>query len=234
MRLQKYIAQAGIASRRKAEELITSGCVEVNGKVVAKLGTKVDPDKDRVSVNNKVITFEQKIYIILNKPAGYICTLEDRHAKRKVVDIIDKKFGRLYTVGRLDKDTEGLIILTNDGDFANKITHPSQKIPKTYVVECKGKITPAKLAILQKGVDLEDGLTSPAEVKLLSSENNKNKLEIIISEGRKRQVRRMLGALGCEVKYLQRIKIGNLELGNLEVGRYRELSREDLGLVLPK
>jgi len=234
MRLQKYIAQSGITSRRKAEELITSGHVEVNGKKVIKLGMQVDPNKDRVSVNNKVISFEKKTYLSLNKPAGYICTLEDKHAKRKVTDIIDKKFGRLYTIGRLDKDTEGLIILTNDGDFANKIMHPSKKIPKTYIVECKGKITPAKLDILERGVNLDDGLTSPAKVKLLSSENNKNKLEITISEGRKRQIRRMLGAMGCEVKYLKRTKIGKLELGNLEIGKYKELSRGDLALLLPK
>jgi 23S rRNA pseudouridine2605 synthase len=228
IRLQKYIAEAGVASRRKAEELISAGLVEVNNIKTDKLGATVDPEKDIVKIDGKIISIEKKIYIILNKPAGYVCTSKDTHARKKAIDLIDKKLGRLYTVGRLDRDTEGLLILTNDGNFANNIMHPRKKIPKTYIAKCAGKIDNKKIDSLKKGIILEDGPTLPAEIKLLETSNNSYTIEITIKEGRKRQIKRMIKAVGNMVKYLKRIKIGNLELGNLKLGQYRELSKKEI------
>lgn len=222
-RLQKVIAQAGIASRRKAEELIQQGHVKVNGKVVKEMGVKVDTS-DVVEVNGIEINKEEKIYFLLNKPKKTICAVSDDKGRDTVVDMIDCK-QRIFPVGRLDYETTGLLLLTNDGEFANAMMHPRSHILKTYEVAVNGVLTDTMCSKLEKGIELEDGKTLPAEVVLLQRSEKKNKtvLQITIQEGRNRQVRRMMEYFHCEVTRLNRIQYAFLDLGNLRQGQYRKL-----------
>ncbi len=214
-RLQKYLASCGIASRRKCEELIIQGKVSVNGKVVTELGTKILPNKDKIEFNGKEVrSQENKIYILLNKPIGYVTTVKEQFGRDKVTDLVKIK-ERLVPVGRLDMYTSGAIILTNDGNFVYKVTHPKNEVTKTYTVTLKGQVSNEEVEKLRSGVTLDDGFTtSPAKVKKImeDKENNKTRLEIVIHEGKNREVRRMCEAINKKVLALHRSKIGTITL----------------------
>lgn len=222
-RLQKVIAASGIASRRKAEEMIQQGRVKVNGQTVKEMGVKVST-QDRIEVDGHEINKEEKVYYLLNKPKRTICSVSDDKERDTVVDIIDCK-ERIFPVGRLDYETTGLLLLTNDGEFANGLMHPRNHIRKTYEVAVKGVLTDGMCALLEKGIELEDGKTLPAKVFVLQRSEKKNKtvLQITIQEGRNRQVRRMMEFFNCEVTRLNRIQYAFLDLGNLRQGQYRKL-----------
>ena len=223
-RLQKVIASAGVASRRKAEQLIQEGKVSVNGKIVTEMGIKVSPE-DEIKVNGKPLQKEEKVYYLLNKPKGYICAVSDDKDRKTVIDCFPDVKERIFPVGRLDYDTTGLLILTNDGEFANKMMHPRYHRPKTYEVSVDGVLTDQMLTMLQNGIELEDGKTLPAEVYLLKRLEGKKKtvIQITIFEGRNRQVRHMMEYFHCEVTRLARIQYGFLDLGHLRQGQYRKL-----------
>lgn len=233
VRLQKYIAMCGTASRRKAEELIAEGKIRVNGKIARELGTKVEIGADRVEFGGEVIKPASKnYYIMLNKPAGYVSTAKDQFERPTVVDLINEDIKtRIFPVGRLDYETEGLLLLTNDGSFTYRVTHPKFHVDKTYIAVLKGGITIRALNRLRRGVDIGDFVTSPAEVEILDAEAGKTMLKIVIHEGKNRQVRRMLEAVGAKLEYLQRIKIGTVELGNLPLGRWRYLTSHEINYL---
>ncbi|SMC57436.1 pseudouridine synthase [Sporomusa malonica] len=224
-RLQKVIAQAGIASRRDAEELITAGRVTVNGKVVTELGTKIDSRRARVTVDGKPLKAEKYVYILLNKPKGVVTTLEDPRGRKTVADIVAKIPERIYPVGRLDYNTEGLLIMTNDGDVTHALTHPSHEIAKTYLAKVQGFPPEDKLDRLRVGIKLEDGVTAPAKINVVDIDREKEltTLEIIIYEGKNRQIRRMCEAIGYPVKNLKRVQYAFLTLEGLRRGQYRQL-----------
>ncbi|WP_209122523.1 pseudouridine synthase [Alkalihalobacillus sp. BA299] len=223
-RLQKVIAQAGVTSRRKAEQLIVEGKVKVNGQIVRELGVKVNANKDEIEVNGVPIDREQPVYFLLYKPSGVISSVSDDKGRKVVTDFIEVD-ERIFPVGRLDYDTSGLILLTNDGEFANLLMHPKHTIDKVYVAKIKGIPTREQLKQLKEGIRLEDGITAPAKVKLLSA-NKKNQTSIVqltIHEGRNRQVRRMFEALGYQVMKLKRERYGFLDLTGLTPGEFRPL-----------
>ena len=221
-RLNKYIASCGVCSRRKSDEIISSGKVKVNGQVVTNLGEKVS-SKDIVEVDNKLIQKEEKkVYIVLNKPRGYVTTNSDEYNRKNVIDLIDEDV-RVYSIGRLDKDTEGLLLLTNDGEFSNKVMHPRNKIEKTYIVTTDTNVTNEQLEKLRNGVDIGDYITRPAKIKRIGND----KVQIIISEGKNRQVRRMCDSVGINLLNLRRIQVGNILLGNLQSGKYRYLTAKE-------
>lgn len=228
MRLQKFMADAGIASRRKCEEYIAAGRVRVNGQTAA-IGCVVE-EGDVVEFDGKTIsTEEKKVVIMLNKPQGVVCTASDPEGRKTVIDYVKELPYRLYNVGRLDYDSEGLIILTNDGELAHRMMHPSFELTKTYRVVCSGKLTAAEADRLTKGVVLEDGITAPAEVENVRILKNGNTaFDITIHEGRNRQVRRMVGAIGRDTLLLRRIREGSLELGDLKGGEWRYLTEAEL------
>ena len=225
-RLQKLIARAGICSRRAAEDLISSGRVTVDGKVVRELGAKADPSQNKIRVDGKLLTFDaEKIYLLMNKPRGYVSTVHDDRGRRTVLELLGDDFsGRVYPVGRLDLNSEGLLLLTNDGELTNALIHPRYEIPKTYRARVTGTVTEDKLDKLRAGVELDDGLTLPAEIYLLDD----GLVEITIREGRNRQVRRMFAAVGCDVKRLRRVKFATLTLDGLKVGQVRSLSSDEV------
>jgi len=227
-RLQKILAQAGFGSRRKCEELIRSGTVQVNGRIVTELGTRVDPQRDKVTVNGQLIKPEEKVYIALYKPLGYVTTLFDPERRRTVKDLVRNIPQRVYPVGRLDYDTEGLLLMTNDGALAYALTHPKHHVPKTYVATVLGKPGPSALKQLARGVRLSDGPTAPARVRLLKAGTLESVLEITIHEGRNRQVRRMCEAVGHPVRALRRVRFGNIKLGSLQPGQFRKLTKTEL------
>ncbi|QYR19949.1 rRNA pseudouridine synthase [Paenibacillus sp. sptzw28] len=229
-RLQKILAQAGIASRRKCEELILSGQVEVNGEPVTTLGVKADPAVDVITVKGRPIKSESKLYLMLNKPKGVITSANDPQGRKIVSDYLPGIKERVYPVGRLDYDTEGLLLLTNDGEFANLLTHPSHHVPKTYWATVKGVPHGSSLEKLQKGVLLEDGITAPAELEYHDVDTAKNQATITITiyEGRNRQVRRMFDAISHPVILLRRIKFGDLTMHGLARGKYRHLTPKEV------
>ncbi|MFP5113449.1 23S rRNA pseudouridine(2605) synthase RluB [Bacillaceae bacterium C204] len=228
-RLQKVIARAGIASRRKSEELIKEGRVKVNGKVVTELGLKVSPS-DRVEVNEIQIEKEEPVYFLLYKPRGVISSVNDEKGRKVVTDFFPHLKERIYPVGRLDYDTSGLLVLTNDGEFANLLMHPKNEIDKVYVAKIKGIPLKENLRKLERGIRLEDGKTAPARVKLITADNKKQTaiVEITIHEGRNRQVRRMFEAIGHEVVKLKRERYGFLTLNGLRTGDARELTPHEV------
>ena len=228
-RLQKVIAQAGIASRRKSEELIKDGRVKVNGKVVTELGLKVT-SSDKVEVNGVQIEKEEPVYFLLYKPRGVISSVNDEKGRKVVTDFFQHFKERIFPVGRLDYDTSGLLVLTNDGEFANLLMHPKNEIDKVYVAKVKGIPSKENLRKLEKGIRLEDGKTAPARVKLLSADNKKQSaiVEITIHEGRNRQVRRMFEAIGHDVLKLKRERYGLLTLNGLKTGDARELTPHEV------
>jgi len=227
-RIQKILAKMGIASRRKAEEMIEEGRVIVNGKV-ARLGEKADPAVDHIKVDGKLLTKpEPKVYFIFNKPKGVVTSLYDPEGRPTIKDFLKGIRQRVYPVGRLDYDSEGLLILTNDGELAHSILHPSKEIQKTYMVKVKGKIDEDSIEKLRKGVKIEGGITAPAKVIKISETEENSWIEITIHEGRKRQIRRMLLKVGHPVLKLKRIKIANLKLGSLKSGEIRRITPEEL------
>jgi len=225
VRLQKLIAGTGLASRRKAEELITSGRVTINGNVVKELGTKVDPDRDHVKVDGKHLRAAQPyVYVILNKPKNVMSTLDDPEGRPTVKDFLRGVSVRVFPVGRLDFDSEGLMLLTNHGDLAQALLHPRYHVPKTYLIKVKGVLDDAKIDALERGVKLEDGFTAPAKVNKVSRAESNSWLEVTIHEGRKHQVKRMIEAVGHAVIKLTRVRMGPLQLGDLASGEYRFLT----------
>lgn len=228
IRLQKVIAQSGLASRRKAEELIRAGRVTVNGRVMTELGTRVDPARDHIKVDGRRVKPPQPdTFLMLNKPAGYLSTLGDPLDRPTIADLITTRGIRVFPVGRLDYDSEGLLLLTNNGEIAQACLHPRYHVAKTYEVKVKGVLTDDEIAQLQHGVLLQDGPTEPARVKKLHKADVNSWLEITIFEGRKHQVKRMLEAVGHPVIKLRRTKFGPLSLGTLPLGKFRHLTDEE-------
>jgi len=228
-RLHKFLARAGVGSRRKCEGLISAGVVRVNGQTVTKMGVIIDPENEYVEVAGQTIKKpEKKIYILLNKPAGYITTMHDPQGRPRVIDLVKNIKTRIYHVGRLDYETEGLLLLTNDGELAYALTHPRHQIPKTYLAWVDGIPPAGKLAQMAKGVMLPDGLTAPAKVSMKEKNKRGAVLEITICEGRKRQVRRMCDYAGHPLYRLKRVSLGFLDLGSLKPGEYRQLTAEEV------
>jgi 23S rRNA pseudouridine2605 synthase len=236
VRLQKVLAQAGIASRRACEVLISEGRVEVNSEVVLEQGRRVDPERDVIRVDGARIPPPRRHrYLALNKPRGVVATMDDPEGRRTIANLLDTRQlrnERLFHVGRLDTDSEGLLIMTNDGDLAQRLAHPSYEVPKTYIAEVAGVVSEQTLKRLRRGLTLEDGPVRPTSVKIVSSVGDKTLLKITLQEGRNRIVRRTMEAVGHPVRRLSRIGIGPVRLGNLKVGEYRELTREELGGLL--
>lgn len=231
-RLQKILARAGIASRRTAEEYIKAGRVTVDGKVVTAMGTKVDPARCRIAIDGTPVTMaEEIITLLLNKPTGYVTTLKDPQGRPVVTDLLKEITARVFPVGRLDLDTEGALILTNDGDLAQRILHPSNEIKKTYHARVAGHPTGKTLQKLEQGIELEGKKTWPARLTVLKKNTRDTTVEITIHEGRKRQVRLMFAAMGHRVLALKRVAYGSLGLGSLPPGKYRVLSKRDLALI---
>jgi 23S rRNA pseudouridine2605 synthase len=233
IRLQKLLAQSGVASRRKCEELMLDGHVEVDGEVVTRLGTKVDPRTAVIRVaGRRLPPVTPHVYLVLNKPRGVVSTMSDPEGRRTLSDFVADRPERLFHVGRLDTDTEGLILLTNDGDFAHRMAHPSYELDKTYVAEVPGPVSRATVRKVLAGVDLEDGPVAVSSFKVVSSHGDKAIVELVIHEGRNRIVRRLLEAVGHPVRRLTRTAIGPVRLTGLRRGEMRELSREELGTLL--
>jgi len=229
-RLQKYLANSGVASRRKCEEYILQGKVKVNGKIITELGTKIDPEKDIIEFENKLIKENSKnVYILLNKPIGYVTTSDDQFGRDTVLDLVKVK-ERIVPVGRLDMYTSGALILTNDGDFVYKVTHPKHEVEKTYTVTIKGIVQNNEVEQLRNGVKIEDYTTKPAKVKILKTDIEKDisRLEITIHEGKNRQVRKMCEAVGRKVLALHRSKIGNIGVKDIEIGKWRYLNSKEI------
>ena len=235
-RLQKYLAECGIASRRKCEEYILQGKVQVNGKTITELGVKVNPEKDKITFEGKNVKQEErKVYILLNKPIGYVTTSDEQFGRDKVLDLV-KVRERVVSVGRLDMYTSGALILTNDGDFVYKVTHPKHEITKTYTVTVKGIIKNEEVEQLRKGVKIDDYTTRPAKVKILKTDEEKDisRLEITIHEGKNRQVRRMCESVGRRVIALHRSKIGNIGVKDIELGKWRYLKDFEVKTLIGK
>ncbi len=228
IRLQKFISECGVASRRKAEELIAAGKVKVNGKP-ASIGDKVDPKRDTVMVmGKKVVKSKKNTYIMLHKPRGFITTLSDEMGRKCVAQLIEDVGTRVYPVGRLDRDSEGLLLLTDDGEFANALTHPTHHVPKTYRVTIRPSIDEEQITKLTTGIEIDGRMTMPSEVRIIEKKEGRVVLEIIIYEGRNRQIRKMCDALGLEVARLKRTQIGSVKLGMLKQGDWRNLTDEEV------
>ncbi len=231
VRLQKFLADNGIASRRKCEGIILEGRVKVNEKTITTLGTKIDPYQDFVEVDGKILKRQdEKIYILLNKPIGYVTTVKDQFKRDTVMDLLKDIKTRIVPVGRLDMYTSGALILSNDGEFVNKVTHPSHEVEKTYNVTVRGKITKEDMQKLENGVDIGDYVTKPAKTKILKVDENKNisRFQIIIHEGKNRQIRRMCKAINKPVLALHRAAIGKISVKNLKIGQYRPLTNKEI------
>ena len=232
MRLNKFLSNSGVASRRKCDELISQGKVFVNGKVVNELGLQINEKKDKVMVEGKQIKLPSSfVYIKLNKPKGYACTAHDEKGRKTIYELIDTD-ERLFSIGRLDYDTEGLIFLTNDGDFANKVAHPRYAIEKEYRVTVEGQITERGLAVLRKGVVVDGGRMPSAKAEFLSEDDKFTKLSVVIDEGQNRQIRRMFEAIGKSIRLLKRVRIGQVRLGGLKRGDYRDLTEDELNSLV--
>lgn len=230
IRLQKYLSQCAVASRRKSEELILAGKVKINGRV-ATLGDKISPRNDTVTVSGKKIVSSKKrklYYIMLHKPRGFITTMDDEKGRKCVAQLVEDVGDRVYPVGRLDKDSEGMLLLTNDGEFANHMTHPSKHIPKTYRVTVRPNVTDEMLIKFQEGMEIDGRMTAPADAHILEKQENRVVLEIVLYEGRNRQIRKMCEALGLEVARLKRLSIGSIKLGMLPQGKWRELTEDEV------
>ncbi len=232
VRLQKYLADAGIASRRAAEKLISEGRVSVNGETIREMGVQVDENYDVVEFDGEVVRNNvKKEYIMLNKPVGFITTVSDDKDRPTVMELVSDINARIYPVGRLDYDTEGLLLLTNDGDLTYRITHPKHDIAKTYVAEVTGDISMDSIVQLRRGVVIDGAQTSPAEVEVIGATQYGTKVEITIHEGRNRQVRKMFEAVGCIVKKLKRTREAGLNLGHLPLGKWRKLSESEVNML---
>lgn len=229
MRINRYLAGCQVASRRKSEELVKRGLVRVNGEIITDLSFRVDPEKDRVFVNNRLVSLnEDKVYYMLNKPAGVISASRSKYGEPTVVDLIGDRNHRLFPVGRLDKDTTGLILVTNDGDLTYRLTHPSFETEKTYEALVRGRITSEKIEKLKKGVVIDGRKTSRAKARLVRRKGDDSVIEITLIEGRKRQVKKMCEKVGHRVLKLKRIRECGLELGDLEEGSFRPLRNREI------
>lgn len=232
MRLQKYMARCGVASRRKSEEMIKDGLVKVNNKIVTEQGRKIDPDSDIVIIDEKIIRLEKnKVYIILNKPLGYVTTMDDEKDRKIITDLIEGIEERIYPVGRLDMDTSGLIMLTNDGEVTNKITHPRNEVVKKYIAIVEGTPNKSELTRFRKGIMIDGKKTSPAKMKIMKNYETESILEIEINEGRNRQIRIMCEAINHPIKKLKRVAIGEIQIGGLQVGEWRNLDAEEMQYI---
>lgn len=232
IRLQKYLAEAGVASRRKSEELIAAGLVRVNNRT-AKIGDSVDPKHDTVTVRGKRVARTNNLYyLLLNKPRGYVTTMDDDLGRKCVTELVSDIKERVYPVGRLDRVSEGALLMTNDGNFANAMMHPSHHVPKTYRVTVRSEITKSQAESLATGILLDGRMTAPAEVHVIEKAEGRSVIEIVLYEGRNRQIRRMCEALGLEVARLKRTAVGNVRLGSLPVGRYRDLTEKEVNSLL--
>ena len=234
VRLQKFLAEAGVASRRASEKLITDGHITVNGREVVELGTKVDPLHDRVMVDGRLVKAKRKLYIALHKPPAYLCSRTDESAsgRRLVGDLLPKEWSNLFSVGRLDNDSEGLLLLTNDGDFSLHLTHPRYGVVKTYVVTVEGKIDLHVINLLMKGIEDKGQTLKAKRARLISATKSKSVVEMELTEGKNRQVRKMTASIGHPTLRLVRMRIGNFELGGLSAGEWKELSKAERALVL--
>ncbi len=231
IRLQKYMADCGVASRRKAEEMIAAGRVRVNGQIAA-VGDKINPKRDSVTVNGKKLTKDKNyVYIMLNKPRGFVTTMSDEMDRKCVAQLVVDVGKRVYPVGRLDRDSEGLLLFTNDGEFANAMTHPSRHIAKVYRVSVKPAITEEQINVLTSSLMIDGRKTMPADVRVLNKEEDRSSLEITLFEGRNRQIRRLCEEAGLETVRLKRMSMGQLKLGGLKVGEYRYLTNDEVSLL---
>lgn len=231
IRLQKYLAEAQVASRRKSEEIILAGRVSVNDKIVTELGTKVESEVDIVKVDGKIVEIcEKMLYILLNKPEGCVTTVKDQFDRKSVLDYVSNVKERIYPVGRLDYDTSGLLILTNDGELTYKLTHPKHNVDKTYVADVDREPSAEDMKRFESGITIDGRKTAPAKIKIIKK-GKLTSLEIKIHEGRNRQVRKMCAAINCNVVKLKRIALGNIELGALEKGKYRELNEKEINYL---
>lgn len=235
MRINKYLAQCGLGSRRKVEDLILSGKIKVNNEIVNELGKDVKIDTDKVYFQNKLLNLTEKyFYYMLNKPQDYICSKTDDFNRKPVLSLIKDDTNTLFTVGRLDYKTEGLLLITNDGKWANEIIHPRSEISKKYWVEVSGNLSKESKLKIEKGIVIDGKKTLPSKIEILKEENRKTILHITIYEGRNREIRKLFESVGNRVVYLKRLKIGKLELGKLPIGKYRELTEKEKQLVFIK
>lgn len=228
MRLQKFLAQAGVASRRESEHIILSGQVKVNGKICRILGTKVDPAVDQVTVEDRLLSVRPKLYLALHKPSGFLCTRSDPEGRPTVHDLFPPDWGDIYSVGRLDRYSEGLLLLTNDGDFALHLTHPRYGVLKVYQANVPGAITPAQLATLTSGVEYDGETLRAVRAHILEQSGRGSLVELELGEGKNREVRRMFETLGFEVTRLRRLRIGRIPLGELPLGKWRHLAESEI------
>ncbi|TET73778.1 MAG: rRNA pseudouridine synthase [Candidatus Aminicenantes bacterium] len=229
IRLNKFLAQAGVASRREVDKMIAEGRIKVNGQVVQVLGYKIDDEKDRVDVEGRRVEKEEElVYLMINKPPGYLVTLKDNFQRPTIQQLLPSLRKRVFPVGRLDYDSSGLLLLTNDGELAYRLTHPRFKVPKVYLVKVKGEPDPSELTRLEKGIYLDDKKTAPAKIAQIGGDPKKSLLKVEIYEGRKREVKRMFQAIGHKVLQLQRINFGGLRLGSLKMGKWRFLTRKEI------
>lgn len=233
-RLQKYLANAGVASRRKCEEYILQGKVKVNGETITNLGVKVDSAKDKIEFKGKAVKPEEnRVYILLHKPVGYITTSHEQFGRHAVLELTKDIKEKIVPVGRLDKDTSGALLLSNDGDFVYKATHPKHNLDKTYIVKVEGKVNQKEVEKLRKGIKLSEFSTSPAKVEILKTDEPKaTTLRIIIHEGKNRQIRRMCDYIGHKVIALHRQKIGNIDVNDIQVGKYRHLTESEINQLI--
>ncbi len=229
MRINKYLAACGVASRRACDELISSGKVKVNG-VVASTGMDIG-ESDEVTVNGAKVSIKQNEYYMLNKPKGYICSVSDDKGRKTVLDLLPEGIGRVYPVGRLDYDSEGLVILTTDGELAQHLTHPSNEVPKTYLVRTEGTLTEQDLNPIRSGVEIDGKLTKKCKAHIVETNKAYTKIHITITEGRNREIRKMFESIGKEVVFLKRIKIGDITLRGLDRGKYRKLTKEEVNYL---
>ena len=235
VRLNKFLSEAGVASRREADRLILEGRVRLNGELVRKLGIRVDPENDRIEVNGRRIRkSEDRVYFILNKPPGYLVTRRDPWGRPTVMDLLPSSGTRVNPVGRLDLESEGLLLLTNDGEMANRLLHPRYGIKKVYMVKVKGSMDPSARERLEKGIFLDGKKTAPAKIKVMAQNPKRTLFRIELSEGRKREIRRMMEAVGCRVVQLRRTHFGGLSLTGVQPGRWRHLKRREVELLKKK
>lgn len=231
MRLNRFLAQAGVSSRRKCDELILQGKIKVNGKIESRLGRVIEPKKDIISYNDEVIALRKEfVYLKMNKPKGYICSNSDEKGRKTVFDLV-KTSERLFSVGRLDYDTEGLLILTNDGDLAHKLAHPRNEVNKTYVARVSGQLKESELAVLRKGVVLKDEVLPSAKVEFAEFKKGETKLKITIDEGKNHQIKKMFEGIGRKLVYLKRVAIGGVKLGGLSRGHSKSLTEIEINIL---
>lgn len=231
MRLQKYLSRAGVASRRKAERMMRQGRVRVNGRVATTMGTKVDPERDTVEVDGREVALAAPVWLALHKPPGYVTTRDDPRGRRTVYDLVPERYHGLFYVGRLDLDSEGLVLLTNQGDLANRLMHPRYRVEREYEVDVEGDVPPAAVQRLIAGVDLDDGPARAERVERREAPDGGSRLRLTLTEGRKREVRRMMDAVGHPVRRLARVRYGPVRLGALEPGEWRELDNGEVTVL---